>query len=149
MGHWGTCSLDFQQFIFSVTLQLHRLWQRLCAVTSPNVFVFCGRSCGSSVAATWTVFSEGLLFRVILCMTKLFTQFCAPRTRSWRRHWLWNLSYGKDKGCKRPYSVIALYGTARRNACAALWPWSLRLICHNFNSVCRREMALCTLGERL
>jgi len=26
--------------------------QRLCAVASPNVFVFCDSSCGSSVAAT-------------------------------------------------------------------------------------------------
>jgi len=58
---WGTgprAPLDFQQYIFfRFTLKLHKLWQRLCVVASPNIFVFCDSSCGSSVAATWTLFS--------------------------------------------------------------------------------------------
>jgi len=62
MGHWGTCAIDFQQFnFFQLTLELHEVWLRLCAVASPNIFVFCDSGCGSSVAATWTLFS--VLFR--------------------------------------------------------------------------------------
>jgi len=57
--------------------------QRLCAVASPNMFVFYDSSCGSSVAATRTSFSV----RAILCATKSFVNFCAPLCiRSWRRH---------------------------------------------------------------
>jgi len=36
--HWGTCPLDFQQF-FQLTLELHKIWQRLCAVVSPNMLI--------------------------------------------------------------------------------------------------------------
>jgi len=49
--------------------ELHKVWQRLCAVASLNILnVFCNSSWCSSVAATWTLFS--VLFRVILCATK-------------------------------------------------------------------------------
>jgi len=34
-----------------LTLELHKVWQRLCAVAFPNTFVFCDGSCGSSVIA--------------------------------------------------------------------------------------------------
>ena len=59
--------------IFSVNF---RAAQRLCAVASPNIFVFCDSSCGSYVAATRTLFS--VLFRIILRATKSFIQFCGP-----------------------------------------------------------------------
>jgi len=46
--------LDFQQFVFFLlTLELHRVWQRLCVVACPNILVFCDSSCGSSVAAAY------------------------------------------------------------------------------------------------
>jgi len=39
-----------QQFnFFQLTLEMHKVWQRLCAIASPNNFVFCNSSCGSSV----------------------------------------------------------------------------------------------------
>ena len=42
--------LDLQQFIFcQLTLELNKVWQRLCAVASPNIFIFCESSCSSSV----------------------------------------------------------------------------------------------------
>jgi len=72
---WGTgarAPLDFQQknYFFQFILELHKVRQQLCAVACPNIFVFCDSSCGSSVAATRTLFS--VLFRVILCATESF-----------------------------------------------------------------------------
>jgi len=57
-------------YFFSVrlTLELHKVWHRLCAVASPNIglFVFCDRSCSSPVAAKRTLFS----------VVYYFTSFC-------------------------------------------------------------------------
>jgi len=39
-------------YFFQFTLELHKVRQQLCAVASPNIFVFCDSNCGSSVAAT-------------------------------------------------------------------------------------------------
>jgi len=43
VAHWGTCPpLDFQRFMFCrLTLEPHKVWHGLCAVASPNIFVFC------------------------------------------------------------------------------------------------------------
>jgi len=49
MGHWSTCPpLNFQQFFsqLGLTLEMHKVWQRLSAVVSPKIFVFCDSSCG-------------------------------------------------------------------------------------------------------
>jgi len=56
--------------IFQLTLELRKLWQRLCAVASQNIFVFCYSSCCSAVAATWTLFT--VLLCVILYATNNF-----------------------------------------------------------------------------
>jgi len=57
-GHWDMCSLDFNNFIFSLNFRAAQsLTAQLCAVASLNVFIFCDSSCGSWVAATWTLFS--------------------------------------------------------------------------------------------
>jgi len=33
MGHWSTCPLYFQHFIFLFTLKLHKVWQqRVCNI---------------------------------------------------------------------------------------------------------------------
>ena len=69
----GHVAVDFQRFC-QLTLELHKVWHRLCVVSRPNMFVFCDSSCGSSVAATWTLFS--VLFRV--CATNKFQVVLCP-----------------------------------------------------------------------
>ena len=58
-GHWGRCPpLDFHNlFFFRLTSQLHEAWETMWGCLS-KYFVFCNSSCGSSVAATWTLFGE-------------------------------------------------------------------------------------------
>ena len=80
LGRFDPTSLPVMEITTSVAtylltylLELHKVWQRLCAVASPNIFVFCDSSCGSSVAATWTLFP--VLFRVILYATKVSCSF--------------------------------------------------------------------------
>jgi len=71
MGHWGTClPLDFQ-----LIRAAQSLTATLCGCLSKHI-VFCDTSCGSSVAATWTLFT--VLFRVILCATKISCSFVSP-----------------------------------------------------------------------
>jgi len=43
---------------FQFTVQLHKFWQKFCAVASRNmrVFIFCDSSCGSSVAVIQCIF---------------------------------------------------------------------------------------------
>ena len=63
---WGTgarAPLDFQQFSVSVNFRDAQSLTAICAVVSPNVFVFCESSCRSSVI---------VLFCVTLCATKSF-----------------------------------------------------------------------------
>jgi len=69
-GHWDTCPPRHPILIFQLTLELRKLWQRLCAVASQNIFVFCYSSCCSAVAATWTLFT--VLLCVILYATNNF-----------------------------------------------------------------------------
>ena len=61
---------------FQLTLKLHKVRQRLCAVASPNIFVFRNSSCDSSVAATRTLFSmvalwnradHNIYFHAVVC----------------------------------------------------------------------------------
>jgi len=52
-----------------------------------KLFILACRSCGSSVAATWTLFSV-LFSRRFMCDKKFHDVLCAsppPRTGSWRR----------------------------------------------------------------
>ena len=61
MGHLGSPSTSNNLIFFS----------KLCAVASPNIFVFCDSSCSSSVAAMWTLFNVLFpplyVWRVVLC----------------------------------------------------------------------------------
>ena len=95
-------------FCFQLTLELHKVWQRPCAVASINI-VFCYSSCGSSVAATWTPCS------VYYLATESFVYFCAPppRTRSWRRHCCKGCIEGQ--GCGSLWTILnmPLYCTSR------------------------------------
>ena len=75
MGHCGTCPSTSNNFsnlfleIFPVNFRAAQsLTATLCGYLSKPNFVFCDSSCGSSVAAIWTLFS--VLFPVIFCATK-------------------------------------------------------------------------------
>ena len=59
--------------------------QHLCAVAFSNIFVFSNSSCGSSVAAIWTLFS--VLFCFILWFYVRQKVSCSFVRRSWRRQW--------------------------------------------------------------
>jgi len=48
---------------FQLTLQLHKVWQRLCAVASPNIFVFCD-SCA------YVIVSICIHYRVIIIIVR-------------------------------------------------------------------------------
>jgi len=68
---------------FHFSLELHKVWQWLCAVASPNMFVIYFSSCCSSVTATWTLFI--VLFRVIVhvcetIMRQFLCSFVPPLT---------------------------------------------------------------------
>jgi len=92
MGHWGTCPLDFQQFIFSqLTLELHKVWQRLCAIACPNIFVLCNISCGSSAVATRTfLWSPYVIWQTIIfsCCGLFFFFLFFPRLISAAADWM-------------------------------------------------------------
>jgi len=84
MRHWRTCPPPTSNnFIFCSSLYNctnEQFWQQLCVLTSPNihVFVFCNSNCGSSVVATWSLFT--VLFCVIFCATKVSCSFVPPPT---------------------------------------------------------------------
>ena len=103
LGHWGTLPSTSNSLVFFTSLYscMHEFWQHLCSVASPNihVFVFCDSSCGSSVAATWSllwspyvigrpyIFFHCIISSDFMCDKKIHVVLCSPRTRSWRRHW--------------------------------------------------------------
>jgi len=49
VGHWGTCPLPLstsnKNLFFQLTLELHKVWQRLCVTASPNIFIHCIIAC--------------------------------------------------------------------------------------------------------
>ena len=47
MGHWGTCPLPLRTiWCFQLTLELHKVWRRLCAVITLSKHVVLNSSCG-------------------------------------------------------------------------------------------------------
>jgi len=86
-----------------LTRELHKVWQRLCAVASWNILVFCNSSCGSSVAATRTLF-------IILYVTKQFSRSFV----SLPLHQIPATPLGMPSSTSTRFSVLITFGESHR-----------------------------------